>query len=118
MSNKIVISIPKNSEFIGILRLTSVSVANAYKFDLDSIEDIKMCVAEGAVSFIKSDSTEDLEVAFEYKENGLFITLPCVEELQTSDNLSIQIIEALMDEVVIESGQLTMIKKSKDEADE
>lgn len=117
-----------NPEYVGIIRLTTSGIANKIGFSMDDIEDIKVAVSEACTNAIKHSKDSKFEIIFEIIENGINIEIKDngkgydVSSIGTPDlenpresGLGLFIIEALMDEVSIESteGEGTIIKMNK-----
>lgn len=113
---KISLTLPKGKDYIGVLRLTASSVANCYKFSLDEIEDIKISIAEAAILYIGSDINEDLTTNFNFKDGELTIEMSISPP--SDDNLSLQIITALMDDARFVDNALVMKKCLKGKSDD
>ena len=102
--DKVVLRIPKKSEYMSTIRLTSSALSNLRGFNIDEIEDIKVTVSEICTFFInnlKNDISE-LEINYEIFSNKIIVTVADLNEGQISkdclkDNMSIMIIESLSD---------------------
>nr|WP_164489091.1 MULTISPECIES: ATP-binding protein [unclassified Romboutsia] len=120
--------ISANPDYVGIIRLTTSGIANKIGFSIDDIEDIKVAVSEACTNAIKHSSDDKFYISFNMLDNGLNIEIRdngkgCdVECLGKPDlknpkenGLGIFIIQALMDEVSIESedNKGTTIKMTK-----
>ncbi len=133
MKDKISLQIPYKKEYVSIARLTSSVLASQLEFDLEAIEDIKVAIGEACNNAILHSNKENLEnefftVTFTVIENGLGIEIydngegfnlnnyekPNLEEYK-ENGLGIFIMEALMDEMKIDSqpdmGTLIKMKK-------
>lgn len=120
--------ITANPDYVGIIRLTTSGIANKIGFSVDDIEDIKVAVSEACTNAIKHSQDEIFHIIFNILENGINIEIRdngkgCdVESVGKPDlenpkenGLGIFIIQALMDEVYIESKceEGTTIKMTK-----
>lgn len=61
--DKVKLTIPKKSEYISTIRLTSSALSNINSFNVDDIEDIKVIVSEICIFFI--NNIEENEKPFE-----------------------------------------------------
>ena len=120
--------ITANPAYVSIIRLTTSGIANKVGFCMDDIEDLKVAVSEACTNAIKHSSDDRLTIIYTMIENGLTIEIidngngydtssinePDIENLKES-GMGLFIIEALMDEVSIESqeGKGTSIKMTK-----
>ena len=121
---KIHLSIPNKPEYVSVVRLTLVAIANRIGFNIEEIEDMKVAVAEACTNAIihgKNRENASIDIAFLVKDQGLIITVedqgkgcefskirePSVEETKVEElkehGLGIFIIKSLMDEVKIKS---------------
>lgn len=116
---KIELSIPNKAEFVSVVRLTLVAIANRVGFNIEEIEDMKVAIAEACTNAIthgRNTPSESIDITFVLKEKGLEIQVkdrgkgcevekiknPEIEELN-ENGLGIFIIKSLMDNVVIDS---------------
>ena len=120
--------ITANPAYVSIIRLTTSGIANKVGFCMDDIEDLKVAVSEACTNAIKHSSDDRFTIIYTMIENGLTIEIidngngydtssinePDIENLKQS-GMGLFIIEALMDEVSIESqeGKGTSIKMTK-----
>ena len=120
--------ITANPAYVSIIRLTTSGIANKVGFCMDDIEDLKVAVSEACTNAIKHSSDDRFTIIYTMIENGLTIEIidngngydtssinePDIENLKES-GMGLFIIEALMDEVSIESkeGIGTSIKMTK-----
>ena len=120
--------ITANPAYVSIIRLTTSGIANKVGFCMDDIEDLKVAVSEACTNAIKHSSDDRFTIIYTMIENGLTIEIidngngydtssinePNIENLKES-GMGLFIIEALMDEVSIESqeGKGTSIKMTK-----
>lgn len=102
--DKILLKIPKKSEYMSTIRLTSSSLFNLNGFNIDEIEDIKVIISEICTFFIKnlSCSTEDFEISYQVFKNKIIVTVADLNDGELSDeslnnDMSILIIESLSD---------------------
>lgn len=99
--------VPFKAEFVSIVRLTASGVANSIGFDIETIEDIKVAIAEVCNKFITAGSktASKFSIKFHLSMNKINITFDCEDKAlkcifdDEQDGLGISIINALMDEV-------------------
>lgn len=120
--------ITSNPEYVGIIRLTTSGIANKIGFSIDDIEDMKVAVSEACTNAIKHSSDDVFNITFSVLENGLTIEIqdngkgydtentvqPDLENPK-ENGLGLFIIQALMDDVSVESkeNQGTIVKMTK-----
>ena len=102
--DKVLLRIPKKSEYMSTIRLTSSALSNLRGFNIDEIEDIKVVISEICTFFINNlkNDTNELEISYEIFQNKIIVTVADLNEGQLSedclkDNMSIMIIESLSD---------------------
>ncbi|MDD2396423.1 MAG: ATP-binding protein [Tissierellia bacterium] len=102
--DKILLKIPKKSEYMSTIRLTSSALSNINRFNIDEIEDIKVIVSEICTFFIKNlnRNTEDFEISYQVSQNKIIVTVADLNDGELSveslnDDMSIMIIESLSD---------------------
>jgi serine/threonine-protein kinase RsbW len=99
--------LPFKAEYVSIARLTVSGVANRLGFDIETIEDIKVALAEVCNKLISigSQTAENYRIAFRLSENSLTIVFYCEDKSLRcifggeDEELGVSIISALMDEV-------------------
>jgi serine/threonine-protein kinase RsbW len=112
---KIKIEIPKKSEYISTLRLTTSSLASKLGFNVDSLEDIKMIISEVCIFLIKNfeenNNPIELEFILEDDKINLCIKDTNIKEIEHDiEDMSIMIIKSLSDEVVIKGNKINITK--------
>lgn len=120
-ASKIVLSIPPQAEWISLVRLASSGVASRCGFDIDTIEDIKVCVSEILNKVINSPfaatgrcvalSFEVLpgSLAMEFEGEGLHGTSLFPE----NDDFALAILDTLMDEVTLANDGKAAVRMVK-----
>lgn len=113
------LSIPNKAEFVSVVRLTLVAIANRAGFNIEEIEDMKVAIAEACTNAIthgKKPPLESIDIRFTLRKNSLEIQVkdngkgcmvekikdPKIDELN-ENGLGIFIIRSLMDDVIIHS---------------
>lgn len=100
--DNIFLKIPKKSEYMSTIRLTTSAVSNLKGFNVDDIEDIKVIISEACTFFINNidQITEPLNISYEISDN-IKIEVTDLNEGSISDDslndMSIMIIESLSD---------------------
>lgn len=103
--DNIVLKIPKKSEYMSTIRLTTSALANSNGFNIDEIEDIKVLVSEICTFFIKNieNSSKDFEITYHICNEKIKV---CIVDLNNgniiknnniNNDMSIMIIESLSD---------------------
>lgn len=113
--------LPFKAEYVSIARLTVSGIANRVGFDIETIEDIKVAVAEVCNKLVSvgSKSAECYSVIFKVSGNSLDVTFCCEDKDlkcifdSVNDELGISIINALMDEVEFCSADKYILTMSK-----
>lgn len=100
--DKIVLKIPKKSEYMSTIRLTSSALANINGFDIEEIEDIKVIISEICTFFIRNvvENSQDLEILYEVHLDKISVKISDLNKgqmLEFSNDMSIMIIESLSD---------------------
>jgi len=101
--DNIYLKIPKKSEYMSTIRLTTSAVSNLKGFNVDDIEDIKVIISETCTFFINNieQVTEPLDMVYEISENKIKIEVTDLNEgiinEESLGDMSIMIIESLSD---------------------
>lgn len=103
--DNIVLKIPKKSEYMSTIRLTSSALANSNGFNIDEIEDIKVIISEICTFFIKNveKNFENFEITYHISEEKIKVCIvdlnegKIVENSNINNDMSIMIIESLSD---------------------
>ena len=103
MKETITLQIPKKSEYISIVRLTTSSVANRVGFNVEEIDDLKVVVSEMCIFFLNhlDSATKPLNIVFHFDNQEVTVE---IEDLNTGlmnhdgDDMGIMIIQSLADE--------------------
>lgn len=111
-SDKIELALPFKAEFVSIARLTTSGIANRVGFDIETIEDIKVAVAEVCNKLVNAgNKTEgNYVITFKILSGKLAISFSSNEEAvklifnNEEDELGISIINAFMDDVELFPG--------------
>ncbi|WP_066925377.1 ATP-binding protein [Murdochiella massiliensis] len=102
--------IPSQAEYVTTLRLVTASIAQKMQFDMEAIDDLRVCVSE-AVNYLLP-SNEKIRVRFLEEEDRLVIEIFATGE-ETRDEgymLHRQIMETLLDGVETDNDTLRLIK--------
>jgi serine/threonine-protein kinase RsbW len=117
------LTFPMNAAYVSSARLTASAVANRVNFDIDEIEDIKMAVSEACTYILKTmtaTESSNFDIQFQLSENQMEITLVTqgvVPDRHSSDEMSLMMIKALVDEfeMTVENDvNIKMIKRHTD----
>lgn len=119
--NTIELIVPFKAEFVSIVRLTASGVANRVGFDIETIEDIKVAIAEVCNKFISTGSeiTSKFSIKFHVYVDKLVVTFDCKDKAlkcifdEEIDGLGLAIINALMDDVELCSNDSYLFSMSK-----
>src|SRR6056297_155959 len=107
---KIKIQIPKKSDYISTLRLTTSSIASKIGFDIDALEDIKMLISEVCIFLIKNfkDDKNPIELKYILQNDKISISIldTNIKEINYDiEDMSIMIIKSLADDVLIKNNE-------------
>ena len=102
---KIKLSIPKKSEFMSTIRLTTSALSNINGFNVDEIEDLKVVISEVCTFFINNvkNNTEPLNICYELNTDNLTVEVTdlnsgeIIQKDRTSSEMCVMIIESLTD---------------------
>ncbi|MDF2675756.1 MAG: rsbW [Bacillota bacterium] len=100
------LEIPKKSEYISTIRLTTSALSNIIGFNIDDIEDIKVIISEICTFFISNIKLNEKPLLFEFisEVNSLNVTVTdlndgeITEENKKNSEMCILIIESLADD--------------------
>jgi len=103
--DKINLTIPKKSEYMSTIRLTTSALSNLKGFNIDDIEDLKVIVSEVCSFFINNveHSNEPLNIEYHICNNSLQVEVSdlnegkITEENKINSDMCIMIIESLAD---------------------
>ncbi|HAE43352.1 MAG TPA: hypothetical protein DCG34_10635 [Clostridiales bacterium] len=103
MKDIIQLRIPKNSNYIGISRMTAASIGSRMNFNIDDIEDIKVIVSEISIFFINylTENQNGFEFEFHIHNDRLeidFADLNTGDLIVDENDLSYMIIQSLSDD--------------------
>ncbi len=115
------LKMPFKAEYVSIARLTASGVANRLGFDIETIEDIKVAIAEVCNKLVRagSKSEDNYNVIFNMYSNKLEIFFACQDKSlkcifnDGEDELGISIISALMDSVEFCSEGIYLLTMTK-----
>lgn len=119
--DNIEIVLPFKAEYVSVARLTASGVANRVGFDIDTIEDIKVAVAEVCNKLVSTGSTKacSYKILFFISSKGLTVAFDCEDKSlrclfgDGNDELGLSIINALMDDVELCSDGSYLLSMSK-----
>lgn len=102
---KINLTIPKKSEYMSTIRLTTSAISNLKGFNVDEIEDIKVIISEVCTFFINNieNNNEPISIAYDISENKFIVEVVDMnsgelsEESSINSDMCIMIIESLAD---------------------
>ena len=105
MMEKVKLSIPKKSEFMSTIRLTTSALSNINGFNVDEIEDLKVVISEVCTFFINNvkNNIEPLDICYELNNKDLTVEVTdlnsgeIIQKDRTSSEMCVMIIESLTD---------------------
>lgn len=102
--DNITLKIPKKSEYMSTVRLTTSALANLNNFDIDEIEDMKVIISEACTFFIKNivENSKEFEISFQVYQDKIIVNVIDFNDGQLlenslNDDMSIMIIKSLSD---------------------
>lgn len=121
-NSSIELVLPFGAEYVSIARLTASGVASRIGFDIETIEDIKVAIAEVCNKLVKtgSHSAHNYKIVFDLETDRLDVRFYCDDNSlkcifnDPKDLLGLSIINALMDKVefCMENEYLLTMSKS------
>lgn len=109
MNDTICLSIPAEPVYISVVRLTASSLASNLGFDIEEVEDIRVCVSEACNNLMNDRS--QISLRFTVKESALEIDVDGFSKPYTEqDKLGYLIMSSLMDVVEETADGIHMIK--------
>lgn len=120
-SDKIVLALPFKAEYVSVARLAVSGIANRVGFDIETIEDIKVSVAEVCNKLVNAGTGTEgsYVITFEVSPDKLVIgfnsdndAAKCILNTE-EDELGISIINAFMDEVEFYPGCSNILSMTK-----
>jgi len=117
---KVKLIIPKKSEFISTIRLTTSALSNIEEFNIDIIEDLKVIVSEICVFFINNieKNEKPLEIEYFIEKDKFKVVITDLNDGEITEynkknsEMCMLIIESLADkyEIDLENKKLCFIK--------
>ena len=115
----ITLTIPSKPDYISVIRLTSSSICNTMGFNIEDIEDIKVSISEACINALNNSS--EINIVFQIEKDKLIVNVDNVsyeningKEINKEMELSLLIIESLMDKVNFSDKGVEMIKYIED----
>jgi len=113
--------LPFKAEYVSVARLAVSGIANRIGFDIETIEDIKVAVAEVCNKIVRdrSETAENFKILFQVSGRTLTVKFDCEDKSlkclfgDGNDELGISIINALMDQVEFCSEDSYLLSMSK-----
>ncbi|HLR21691.1 MAG TPA: ATP-binding protein [Tissierellaceae bacterium] len=117
VKDRIDLNIPAKPDYISLVRLTTSGIGHNMNFNIEEIEDIKVCVGEACVNVINLSDINEISIIYIVKEDKLTIkvndmTKNIDDKLNNSQEaeLGLLIIKSLMDEVGFTKDGIEMTK--------
>ncbi len=103
--DKINLNIPKKSEYMSTIRLTTSALSNLNGFNIDDIEDLKVIISEVCTFFISNieENNKPLSIEYQVDEERLIVEVSDLndgkidEKNKANSEMCIMIIESLAD---------------------
>ncbi len=112
MTEQMKMTIPAEPRFISIVRLAASSLAASIDFDIEEVEDIRVCVSEALNNAMASGKPVDLR--FTAADRCICIEVDGFTEPETEQGkMGLLIIQSLMD-VVTRTSEGIHMEKSKE----
>ncbi|HEX4244505.1 MAG TPA: ATP-binding protein [Acidimicrobiales bacterium] len=112
MSGPVTLSLPVRSDLLVLARITAATMASRADFDIEEIEDLRLAVDELCLSVVGGARAGTVRLEFSVDSDTIAITCELDrsdepgggDEPGEPDELSIRLIEALVDEHGRDSG--------------
>jgi len=118
--DKINLTIPKKSEYMSTIRLTTSALSSLKEFNVDEIEDLKVIISEVCTFFMSNieNREEPLNISYTAEENKLTVEVTDLndgeisEENKSNSEMCVMIIESLADsyEFDLENKKIAFVK--------
>lgn len=103
--DKINLNIPKKSEYMSTIRLTTSALSNLNGFNIDDIEDLKVIISEVCTFFISNieENNKPLSIEYQVEEKRMIVEVSDLndgkidEKNKANSEMCIMIIESLAD---------------------
>lgn len=120
-NDAIELAVPFKADYVSVVRLTSSGVASRMGFDVETIGDMKVAIAEVCNKLVEkgSDIASCYKVTFRIHEDSLDIVFDCEDKSlrclfdEGADEFGLSIITALMDDIEICPDGSYLISMSK-----
>lgn len=107
------ISLPFKAEYVSIARLAASGISNRVGFDIETIEDIKVAIAEVCNKLVKAgrECEGHYTLTFNILPDSIEVIFRCENKnidtifSEDEEELGISIIKALMDKVQFNAGE-------------
>lgn len=116
-NDKFNLSVPSKSDYISVVRLTTSGISSNMNFNIEEIEDIKVCVSEACNNVLVQKEIEQIYLDYEIDEDKLIIKvkdvledLSDVESHDFDEEMGLLIISSLMDRVEFTEEGIEMVK--------
>jgi serine/threonine-protein kinase RsbW len=103
--DKINLIIPKKSEYMSTIRLTTSALFSSKGFNVDEIEDLKVIISEVCTFFINNveNNKEPIDIKYKICSNNIIVEVTdlnsgeIIDKNRTNSEMCIMIIESLAD---------------------
>lgn len=103
--DKINLTIPKKSEYMSTIRLTTSAISSMNDFNIDDIDDLKVIISEVCTFFINNveQKSEPIKIDYNICKNSIKVEVSDLNEGEVTENnktnseMCIMIIESLAD---------------------
>lgn len=103
------LSIPSRPEYIPTVRLVTAAIANKEGFDVETVDDLRVCVSE-AINYLFAYNQE-IQITIEEGEDRMVLQISArLGERPEDGQLQEQIMESLMDQVEISEEGIRLTK--------
>lgn len=102
------VAVPAKEGYISTLRLTTASIAQQQGFDIEAVDDLRVCISEVLNTLLPSYSI--FEVTYYVEEAQLRIVMQAPKDRQELGDLSLLILDSLMDHVEFGEQELVLVK--------
>lgn len=108
------LTLPSKPQYVQTLRLVTASVANSLHFNIEEVDDLRVCVSE-AVNYLLPYNKK-IDVVFELDCEELTIHILAASSFPNDDDgLHHMILESLLDSVDENEDEIVLVKKHRAE---
>lgn len=101
------LTLPFKKEYVSVARLSTAAILNRVGFDIDTIEDVKVCISEVCNIFLNNNSGEisTYSIVYNVGKDYLKVFFKCQDERiweifnKQDDEIGLSILKALIEDI-------------------